>query len=64
MLYTAAVKFPFMVTIFYWLKLYADSQIPDESIHVRILRLVVLISVNGTNSIIALLEIIILSGVR
>ncbi|KAL9127767.1 MAG: hypothetical protein Q9217_003425 [Psora testacea] len=62
--YTAAVTFPFVITILYWLKLYSHIPEADESARVRSLRLFVLSSVNGINSVIALIEIMILSSVR
>ena len=62
--YTAAVTFPFVITLLYWLKLHHYTSDADEAASVKALRLFVLISVNGVNSIIALVEIMVLSSVR
>lgn len=63
--YTAAVTFPFVVSLVYWMILYPATPVPkDASLFVKILHYFILVNKNAVNSAFSLMEIMLLSSVR
>lgn len=62
--YTASVTFPFVISIAYWLVLYPSVPVSDYGGNDQTLYYFLLINITVLNSVIALLEIMILSSVR
>lgn len=62
--YNASVTFPFIVSIAYWLVVYPSEPVLDQGSKGERLHHFVLISITVLNSVIAFLEVMVLSSVR